>query len=82
MSFKVGNALEEVILLGCDPLEPLFEYPGEGMGELPKPEYLPPWEGGKSALLLALACPNPAKYVSFAVFCDAMPDCSDAYGLD
>lgn len=60
-SFNVGSAFDDVILLGWKDEDDEAEAPGEGIGELPNPVYLPPWEGGKSALLPALAAPRRAK---------------------
>jgi hypothetical protein len=37
---------------------------GCSTGWLPKPAYLPPWEGGRSSGRLAFAAPRPAKYLS------------------
>lgn len=39
---------------------------------LPKPAYLPPCEGGRSAERFALAAPRPAKYLSSTL---ALPPC-------
>jgi hypothetical protein len=41
-----------------------FASAGLSIGALPKPAYFPPWLGGRSAGLLALAAPSPAKYLS------------------
>ena len=42
--------------------------PVGGEGVLPKPWYLPPWEGGRSSGRDAFICPIDAKYDSLAVF--------------
>ena len=58
----VGAAAEVMPNDGC------CEPGGDGEGALPKPWYLPPWEGGRLSGRDAFNCPIDAKNASLAVF--------------
>ena len=68
MSCKLGSARDDSPALGCKLL-----LSGAGEGELPKPAYRPPCDGGRSVDREALAFPREAKKSSLAVFCEDAP---------